>query len=217
MYRQGDESLGKFRLYPREFIASFIEPAIRRTFYLTVVLDGEASGDRASIRENRVLNKRTSWNAMKNMFLQARTIRVAILLYPPLTAAHRASSLLKSVETIVHLRDDSPRISRAANTANCSPRDIIETKGNNRFSKFNKFPDSLSVFSRITPQRISVEFSEGDKRHLARLLVHDRHKAAFRQLSLAASSQLHRLPFLTSVKTVTSRISCIFLLVRIDA
>jgi len=87
MYRQGDESLGKFRLYPTEFIASFIEPAIRRTFYLTVVL-GEASGDRASIRENRVLNKRTSWNAMKNMFLQARTIRVAILLYPPLTAAH---------------------------------------------------------------------------------------------------------------------------------
>lgn len=62
-----DESLGNFRLYPREFIASFIGPAIRRTFYLTVTLERRLAI--APLQENRVFNKRTSWNAMKNMFL----------------------------------------------------------------------------------------------------------------------------------------------------
>lgn len=79
MQTREDDILRNFQLYSREFIASFIGPAIRRTFYLTVTLGRRLAI--APLRENRVLNKRTSWNWMKNMFLQARTIRVAILLH----------------------------------------------------------------------------------------------------------------------------------------
>lgn len=50
----------------------------------------------------RPLNKRTSWNAMKNMFLQARTIRVTILLYPPLPTLPRMTETVER-SLAVHL------------------------------------------------------------------------------------------------------------------
>lgn len=56
----------------------------------------------AAEKHRSPLNKRTSWNAMKNMFLQARTIRVTILLYPPLPTLPRMTETVER-SLAVHL------------------------------------------------------------------------------------------------------------------
>jgi len=139
----------------------------------------EASGDRAFER-TEFLNKRTSWNAMKNMFLQARTIRVAILLYPPLTAAHVCIfAIEKRGNNHAPRGDDSPRISQLIRRIARHAK--LPRKGEITVCEIQRrFPHSLPSFeNRTEPNRTASHFVESSEEGKTFLCVERSAQAVF--------------------------------------